>query len=242
MSDSPSTHHDHTRARTITPLKNARTSSAQASQLVDEPEQASPVQRTPRVKKTQSYSAPASQVPPDANGLEDLNMPHLRNAPPAGSRTKQSRQAQMEAATDVDVGRPSSSSSANVTQSSAQSPGDPWQTDVTYYGPEEDDTDVEVISGPLRPSEVAKGKKPEIRRTQSLRDRPSPLDVNMLLGGFPTSMTTYRLPGIQKKMIEKLECPPDVVSPPSRSVERDFDTDARTFLDQSVCNVYMNHE
>ncbi|KAI0089119.1 hypothetical protein BDY19DRAFT_944250 [Irpex rosettiformis] len=200
------------------PSRPPRARRAYVSQAVDEPEQASPAHRTPKMKKTQSLGA--SQMYPNSDRLEELDMPYLSSsAPPQVDREKRNRLPQMEVPSQGDMGKPPSENKRGRSTTSqpvtVQSPGDPYDTDVTYNGPEEIDTEAELSRRRPRPSSIARGKMPEVPRTQPHDESnpPSPeshiTDV-IHMEMFPTSIPTYR-PLKQDKMIQKLECPPDII-------------------------------
>ncbi|KAI0787033.1 hypothetical protein BC629DRAFT_1514461 [Irpex lacteus] len=147
-------------SNTATPLRTARPSRHQTSQPVDEPEQASPVQRTPKIKQSQSLGA--SQVASSSTRLEGPDVPGRSSAPPSVGHATRPPSTHSEGKSKGSVEdtvpriRGNGSSTAKPAVRTSE---DPYETDVTYDGLEGVRSEAETSYRQARPSDVAKGKR-----------------------------------------------------------------------------------
>lgn len=205
------------RTQTAPPASHRPLQSEEAQQQ-DFPEAVSAVQRTPKVKKSQSSKHPRGQS--SATGAEELNPSDLNHEIPAAadSPVKQSERlprGDTQARTGRDAERNVGVEVIGITEQDLE---DPYDTDVTYHGPQPTEQDLPPNDPPTR-SEVAKGKRREVNeqnhddaRPKGPSQIPDTEKLNFHLQESPPGFGIQCGPLAQSKVVDKVGCAKSMVS------------------------------
>lgn len=188
-----------------TPLRATRSSRHQTSQPVDEPEQASPVQRTPKIKKSQSLGT--SQVVSSSTRLEGPDVPGRSSAPPSVAHPTRPHSTHSEGRSKgsvEDTGPRFRGNGSLTAKPAVRTSEDPYETDVTYDGPEGVRSEAETSYRQAQPSDVAKGKR---RAAPVSEETPaSQIASEIHPRVFPENYVKLYGPLRLEKMFQRLDC------------------------------------
>ncbi|KAI0700758.1 hypothetical protein BC835DRAFT_365319 [Cytidiella melzeri] len=169
----------------------------EAAHQSDVPEQMSPVQRTPKVKKTQSLGQ--AQGGSSATKHGDSKISGLSGLGISASMPNFDTPKKKLATQFHEEGPSNTRANDNGQKQNGNTKDDPYETDQTYYGPDE-----EQLSGLPQISDTARGKRPEA--TQS-RTRGEAIHMEL----FPVKKTINCGPLKQSKMLGKVGCQKEII-------------------------------